>query len=78
MSIEKKLSKLHEMLCDELTERLKNGEDGERAAPATLNVIRQFLRDNNIDGTLENNEALQDLMKELPTEFLEGFTREKH
>lgn len=75
MKIEKKLTKLHELLCDELTERLKNGEDGERAAPATLNVIRQFLRDNSIDGTLEDNEALQTLVDELPEEFKKTFVQ---
>lgn len=74
MTVEKKLTKLHELLCDELTDRLKNGEgEGERAAPATLNVIRQFLRDNNIDGSPEDNEALQDLLKELPADFKKSF-----
>lgn len=76
MKIEKKLTKLHELLCDELTDRLKNGEgDGERPAPATLNVIRQFLRDNSIDGTLEDNEALQELVNELPEEFKKSFVQ---
>ena len=73
MSIEKKLNKLHELLCDELMDRLKNGEDGERPAPATLNVIRQFLRDNNIEGSLEENEDLQKLLQELPPEFKADF-----
>jgi hypothetical protein len=73
MSLEKKLMKLHEMLCDELIERLQSGEDGERPAPATLNVIRQFLRDNSIDGTLEDNDALKSLVEELPEEFKKTF-----
>ena len=73
MSVEKKLTALHGLLCDELMEQLKEGEDGERPAPAVLNVIRQFLRDNNIDSSLEENDALQDLIKELPQDFKENF-----
>lgn len=76
MKTEKKLNLLHDLLCDELIERLKNGEgDGEKVAPATLNVIRQFLRDNSIDGSLEDNEALQTLVNELPEEFKKSFVQ---
>lgn len=72
--VEKKLTKLHELLCDELTQRLKDGEgeDG-KAAPATLNVIRQFLRDNHIDGAMEGDSPFAELMKELPDDFKKSF-----
>lgn len=65
-----KLATLHDMLCDELLKRLRDGEgDGEPIKPATLNVIRQFLRDNNVDALPAEGSHLGDLLAELPPEF---------
>lgn len=74
MSVDKKLNKLHEMLCDELSEQLRNSGGEERPAPALLNVIRQFLRDNHVDGVQGNDEALDNLIAELPEDFKEAFS----
>lgn len=78
MSIEKKLTKLHDLLCEELTKRLKNGEGADPVSPSTLNVIRQFLRDNNIDGALAENDGLQDLLRELPEDLKNAYTKSEH
>jgi len=58
------LGELHGLLARTLAEHIKSGE----ATPATLNVARQFLRDNNIecDGTI--NEDITRLTQELPFE----------
>lgn len=70
---DEKLRKLHDLLCDELTDRLLNGEeteDGKVPVKAnTLNVIRQFLKDNNIDAIPVENSRLNNLINELPPEF---------
>lgn len=68
------LSKLHAQLCDELLKRLKEGEDdgegGKVPAKApTLNVIRQFLKDNNVDALPAEDSPLGKLVDELPEEF---------
>ena len=63
-----KLSKLHEMLCDELTRRLQAGED---LSPADLNVIRQFLKDNNVDALATDDSPLAEVLKSLPAEYLQ-------
>ncbi len=73
---------LHGLLARELTDQLKNGikvinkETGEietvSATPATMNVIRQFLRDNNIECLGTNNEDIKDLVDELPYETEES------
>jgi hypothetical protein len=68
---EKKLSKLHEMLCDELLKRLKGGEDQEPLSASELNVIRQFLKDNNIDGLPAEGSALGEVVKSLPERFFQ-------
>lgn len=72
--IEKLLSELHELLALDLKDRLVNGEEGKdgevrKASPATLNVIRQFLRDNSIDGIPIEGSPLGDLIKSLPKDF---------
>lgn len=56
------LSKLHEMLAEELSRRILTGE----ATSADLNVARGFLKDNGIDAGLEQSEPLADLAKTLP------------
>ena len=79
-----KLSKLHDMLAEELTDRLKHGEEevtkeGEivrvKAKASTLNVIRQFLKDNNIDAIPADNSAFGKLLTELPEDFKQSFRR---
>tara|TARA_R100001460_G_scaffold56658_2_gene96344 strand:- start:330 stop:542 length:213 start_codon:yes stop_codon:yes gene_type:complete len=56
------LNKLHELLAGELTQRILTGE----ASSAELNVARQFLKDNGIDGTIEQSDPLANLAKVLP------------
>ena len=69
-----KLSQLHDKLCDELLSRLKDGEQDDEGelkpvkAP-TLNVIRQFLKDNNVDALPADTSPLGKLVDELPEEF---------
>jgi hypothetical protein len=64
-----KLAMLHDMLCDELLRRLKDGEDEGPAKSSTLNVIRQFLKDNNVDALPAEGSHFGDLLAELPPEF---------
>lgn len=71
MTVETKLSKLHEMLCDKLTELLANPE----ITASELNVIRQFLKDNNIDALPRDDSPLGEVLKGLPQEF---FSKEAH
>jgi len=56
------LGELHGLLARTLTENIKSGE----ATPAHLNVVRQFLRDNNIECLGANNEDIKGLVEELP------------
>lgn len=56
------LTKLHELLAQELTQRILAGE----ASSAELNVARQFLKDNGVDGTIEQSDPLANLAKVLP------------
>ena len=60
------LTTLHEELAQSLLERLRSGE----AKAADLNVIRQFLKDNNIDSVPKEGSPLANLVHELP--FTEG------
>ena len=69
--VEKKLSKLHELLCDELTRRIKSDE----CTTSDLNVLRQFLKDNNVDAVPVEDSPLGDLLKELPSEFKESISK---
>ena len=65
MSPEDKLKVIHEMLADQMLELLKSGE----VTSAEMNVIRQFLKDNNIDAIPRDDSPLGDIMKSLPKEF---------
>ena len=56
------LGELHGLLARTLAENIKSGE----ATPAHLNVVRQFLRDNNIECLGANNEDIKGLVEELP------------
>lgn len=68
---EQKLTRLHDLLCDRLTELLANPE----ITASELNVIRQFLKDNNIDALPRDDSPLGEVLKGLPQEF---FNREAH
>ena len=57
-----KLEQLHEVLTQELLTRIQQGE----AAPALLNVARQFLRDNGIESLALPGFPLGDLLSQLP------------
>tara|TARA_R100001015_G_C4623218_1_gene180919 strand:- start:1598 stop:1810 length:213 start_codon:yes stop_codon:yes gene_type:complete len=56
------LNKLHDLLAQELTDKILSGE----ASSAELSVARQFLKDNGIDGTIEQSDPLANLAKILP------------
>jgi hypothetical protein len=60
--MEELLKKLHEGVGQALLERIQSGE----ANAADLNVARQFLKDNGIDGSIRNSEPLLNLAKVMP------------
>ncbi len=60
--MKKVLNNLHSLLAQELTAKIESGE----ATSAELSVARQFLKDNNIDGTVEQSDPLANLAKVLP------------
>ena len=62
MNKEETLSNLHRAVAEELLRRVMSGE----ANAAELNVARGFLKDNGIDGTPEQNDALGKLAESLP------------
>lgn len=55
-------NKLHKALAEQLLARVESGE----ATASELNVARQFLKDNGIDGTVEQSDPLANLAKILP------------
>lgn len=56
------LASMHVELSKELLKRVRNGT----ATAADLNVARQFLKDNGIEGNLRKNAPLRSLAEELP------------
>lgn len=62
MDLEKTLSNLHEELAKKLLEKVRSGE----VTAAELNVARQFLKDNNIDGVPKEGTPLGNLVDALP------------
>lgn len=60
--LEKILDKLHTELAEQLLEKVRSGD----AKASDLNVARQFLKDNGIEGLPANNTPLKDLVDELP------------
>lgn len=56
------LSSLHGLFAAFLMTRLKSGD----IKPAELNVIRQFLKDNNIECVGQYNDTLSDIAEQLP------------
>ena len=61
-NMDKKLSKLHVLLADDLTNKIKSGE----AKAGDLNVARQFLKDNDITALPVGNNTLQTLLEAMP------------
>lgn len=59
------LATLHEELAQALLERIRSG-----ANAAEMNVVRQFLKDNNIDAVPKEDSPLGNLVSELP--FTDG------
>jgi|TARA_R110000868_G_scaffold223216_2_gene475071 hypothetical protein len=62
MTNDKLFAQLHNALGSALLERIQSGE----ASPADMNVARQFLKDNGIDGSVKNSVPLLNLAKIMP------------
>ena len=62
MTPKETMNRLHDLLAEELTNKISSGE----ATSAELSVARQFLKDNGIDGTVEQSDPLANLAKILP------------
>lgn len=62
MKQDKKLSELHEVLATILLERIRDPE----CKSAELNVARQFLKDNDITAIPTDENALAQLLEDLP------------
>ena len=62
MTPKETMNQLHGLLAEELTNKIISGE----ATSAELSVARQFLKDNGIDGTIEQSDPLANLAKILP------------
>ncbi len=62
MTPKETMNQLHDLLAQELTNKIISGE----ATSAELSVARQFLKDNGIDGTIEQSDPLANLAKILP------------
>tara|TARA_R110002020_G_scaffold429367_3_gene638908 strand:+ start:1644 stop:1883 length:240 start_codon:yes stop_codon:yes gene_type:complete len=57
-----KMQVLQELLTNEFIDRIKLGE----AEPSLLNAARQFLKDNGIHSSLQQDDKIQDLVSVLP------------
>jgi hypothetical protein len=57
-----KLIELHSILAEQLLKKVKD----EDVKASDLNVARQFLKDNGIDGLPTNDNPLGELVNELP------------
>jgi len=57
-----KLLELHSILAEQLLKKVKD----EDVKASDLNVARQFLKDNGIDGLPTNDNPLGELINELP------------
>lgn len=71
------MERIHEALATEIAKMLDEGvitKDDEgnivklSPTPAMINVIRQFLKDNNIEADVSKNKALQSVVAGLPFE----------
>ncbi|WP_298996916.1 hypothetical protein [uncultured Desulfovibrio sp.] len=62
------LADLHGLMASYFKDVLSNSRaTGEPLPPATLNAIRQFLKDNGIDCVGRNNADMNDITRDLPT-----------
>lgn len=61
-ALEKVLESLHTELADALLAKIRSGE----ATASDLNVARQFLKDNGIDGAKKPGSPLANLASEIP------------
>lgn len=72
MSRKVKLNRLFDKMIDEMQDRLDNGEgtteDGAKikASAATLNTVRQFLKDQGIGADQEHSDPVKRLTTSLP------------
>ena len=66
--IDKVLDQLHVELAQQLLDKVRSGD----AKASDLNVARQFLKDNGIEGLPVDNTPLKELVDELPFEEIEG------
>ena len=65
---EEMLAGLHGLMASYFKDVLINSKStGEPLPPATLNAIRQFLKDNGIDCVGRNNADMNDITRDLPT-----------
>ena len=62
--LNKILDELHTELAETLLDKIRSGE----AKSSDMNVARQFLKDNGIEGLPVDNTSLKDLVDELPFE----------
>ena len=68
--LEKVLDELHTELAETLLQKVRSGE----AKASDLNVARQFLKDNGIEGLPADNTPLKELVDELPFEEAQGLS----
>ena len=67
--IAKTLDNLHIELAQLLLDKIRSGD----AKASDLNVARQFLKDNGIEGLPVDNTPLKDLVDELPFDEKESY-----
>ena len=66
-----KMHVLQDLLTNEFIGRIQTGD----AEPSLLNAARQFLRDNGIHSSLQQDDKIQDLVSILPFKEEEGIDR---
>jgi hypothetical protein len=62
MKLDELLASIHEKLAKDLLNRLESGQ----ATTSDLNVIRQFLKDNNVDVSTQTRSPVFKLSEALP------------
>ena len=71
MSTEDKLASLHDMLTNKLIELVQKDE----ITAAELNVVRQFLKDNNVDALPVGDSPLSELISSMPESLRKSFSK---
>lgn len=66
-----KMHVLQDLLTNEFIGRIQTGD----AEPSLLNAARQFLKDNGIHSSLQQDDKIQDLVSILPFKEEEGIDR---